>query len=157
MLKEIRQNAGITIEEASKIVGVPFRTYYRYEQNENYGNALKRSMIEKILQNEFEITETKGILTIEKIKMLLYEVFSKKENDVEFCFLFGSYAKGYAKENSDVDLCVSTSLKGLDFVGLIEEIRQKLHKEIHLLRFGDLANQQELLKEILKDGIKIYG
>ena len=76
---------------------------------------------------------------------------------IEFCFLFGSYAKGYAKENSDVDLCVSTSLTGLKFVGLSESIRNVLHKKIDLVRFSNLTNNIELINEIMKDGIKIYG
>jgi len=71
--------------------------------------------------------------------------------------LFGSYAKGYAKENSDIDLCVSTNLTGLRFVGLSEAIRDVLHKRIDLIRFNNLSDNFELVSEIMKDGIKIYG
>ena len=73
------------------------------------------------------------------------------------CALFGSYAKGYAGDESDVDLCVCTSLTGLAFVGLIEELRLALHKKVDLLRLSDISDNLDLLKEIMKDGIKIYG
>lgn len=74
-----------------------------------------------------------------------------------FCYLFGSYAKGYAKENSDINLCIATNLSGLKFVGLSGELRESLNKNIDLLRLLDIQNNIDLLNEIMKDGIKIYG
>ena len=71
--------------------------------------------------------------------------------------MFGSYSKGYAKDNSDIDLCISTSLTGVAFVGLIEELREALNKRIDLLRINDLKDNIELVEEIMKSGIKIYG
>ncbi len=60
------------------------------------------------------------------------------------------------KEKSDVDLCVSTSLIGLKYVGLSEAIRNTLHKNIDIVRIKDLKDNIELISEIMKDGIKIY-
>ena len=71
--------------------------------------------------------------------------------------LQGSYLRGEATEKSDIDLCVETSLKGFDFVGLSEDIRNLLHKKIDLIRFDTLENNFDLINEIMKDGIKIYG
>ena len=102
------------------------------------------------------ITEEKGILSINEISKLVGNVL-KKYNEVEFCYLFGSYAKGYAKENSDIDLCISTSLVGLSFVGLIEELRVSLNKKVDVLRLKDLNNNIDLINEIMKEGIKIHG
>ena len=56
-----------------------------------------------------------------------------------------------------MDLCISTSLTGLRFVGLIEELRVSLNKKVDLLRLSDMKNNIELLNDIMKDGIKIYG
>ena len=84
-------------------------------------------------------------------------MLSAYKEEVVFCYLFGSYAKGYATDTSDIDLCVSTSLTGLAFVGLIEELRKVLNKKIDLLRLSDLTNNEVLIQEIMKDGIKIYG
>ena len=79
------------------------------------------------------------------------------KGQIDFCYLFGSYAKGLANEKSDVDLYVSSSLTGVRFVGLIERLRQTLHKKIDLIRSSELSNNIELVNEIMKGGIKIYG
>ena len=156
-LKDYRTQVGITIKEASLISGVPVRTYIRYENDNSYGNVLKRKQILLILRKKFDITEDNGILSIDRIKECVEEVFSSYKEQISFCYLFGSYAKGYASDSSDVDLCVSTSLTGLSYVGLIEELRQKLCKKIDLIRLNDLSDNFELLSEIMKDGVKIYG
>lgn len=156
-LKDYRTQVGITIKEASLISGVPVRTYIRYENDNSYGNVLKRKQILSILREKFDITEDNGVLSIDRIKECVEEVFSSYKEQISFCYLFGSYAKGYASDSSDVDLCVSTSLTGLSYVGLIEELRQKLCKKIDVIRLNDLSDNFELLSEIMKDGVKIYG
>ena len=130
-LKEFRENIGISSLEASNACGMPLRTYQRYEQNNSYGSKLKRKAIFDILNDKYEITEDKGILKLENIKTKVSEVLDKYKDEVKFCYLFGSYAKGYAKENSDIDLCISTNLTGLKFVGLSGELREALNKNIY--------------------------
>ena len=76
---------------------------------------------------------------------------------LSFCYLFGSYAKGKATQTSDVDLLISTNVKGLKFYGLVEEIRTALHKRVDVLDMNQLKDNIELTEEIFKDGIKIYG
>ena len=156
-IKEYRTEHNITIMEASKVTNVPLRTYIRYESDESYGNALKRQAIFNALKERFEITETKGLLNVELIKKRCAIVFNKYRDEIEYCYLFGSYAKDYAMENSDVDLCISTTLKGLKFVGLIEELRVVLNKRVDLIRISDLKDNLDLINDIMKDGIKIYG
>ena len=58
---------------------------------------------------------------------------------------------------SDVDLLISANLKGLKFYGLVEEIRTTLHKKVDVLDVNQLKDNIELMNEILKDGVKIYG
>ena len=156
-LKEYRKGKGIKSKEASIVCGVPLRTYIRYENDDSYGSNLKRDKILSLLKEKYEVTEEKGLLSIEEIKNKVTDVFSKYKDEISFCYLFGSYVKGYAKEDSDVDLCISTSLTGLRFVGLIEELRVSLNKKVDLLRLSDMSNNIELLNDIMKDGIKIYG
>ena len=79
-----------------------------------------------------------------------------KEYPVHYCYLFGSYAKGNATEKSDVDLLVSTDVRGLKFYGLAEKLRTELKKNVDLLHLDQLKDNPELLDEILKDGEKIY-
>ena len=56
-----------------------------------------------------------------------------------------------------MDLLVSVNVKGLKFYGLVEELRTALHKKVDVLDINQLKNNMELIQEILKDGIKIYG
>ena len=77
--------------------------------------------------------------------------------DVGYCYLFGSYAKGKATEKSDVDLLVSTSVTGIRFYDLIEALREELGKKLDVLDLCQLSGNDELVNEILKDGIKVYG
>lgn len=157
-LKEIRKQNNLTQLDASTIVGVPVRTYRRYETDDKYGDILKRKIFINLLTEHCLITEERGLQTIEKIKEIVTELFENEyKGEIEFCYLFGSYAKGTAKETSDIDLYVSSTLTGLKFVGLIERLRQSLHKKVDLLRSSELINNIDLLNEIMKEGIKIYG
>ena len=101
------------------------------------------------------IDEEHGILETEDIIKKCTNVFEKY--DVNYCYLFGSYAKGKATAVSDVDLLISANLKGLKFYGLVEEIRTTLHKKVDVLDVNQLKDNIELMNEILKDGVKIYG
>lgn len=152
-LKSLRKSYNLSQFEASKLVDVPIRTYRRYEQDNLYGDSLKREKIIEILNQKAEITEEKGILTIETIQDSIIPILRKHQ--IRYCYLFGSYAKGCARENSDVDLLIDTELTGFDFFNLIEEIRVQLHKKIDLLRLKDLQPSNPIILDILKDGIKI--
>lgn len=156
-LKEYRKSLDVTIKEASEKIGISERTFSRYENDDNYGDVLKRKGIFESLKENFEITEIKGLLSIDKIKKIVSDVLEDYKESVDFCYLFGSYAKGYATGKSDVDLLIATSLTGFAFAGLIEKLRVALHKNVDLLRLNDIKENYKLLKEILQDCIRIYG
>ncbi len=154
-LRELRKNKGITQQEAANFLGVPLRTYSNYENDIKKQTSIKYIyMVEKLYTYGY-VDEENGILTLDEIKKACVEVFSKYS--VEYCYLFGSYAKGKAKATSDVDLLVCTNLSGLKFYGLVEELREALKKKVDVLDQKQLIDNFELTNEILKDGIKIYG
>ena len=101
------------------------------------------------------LDEEHGVLTIDEIKNICEKVFA--EYQVDFCYLYGSYAKGKAKGSSDVDLVISTAVTGLRFYELTEKLRESLHKKVDLLDVKQLLNNEALLKEVLKEGVRIYG
>ena len=152
-LKEIRQSLNITQIEAAKILGISRRSYQKYESS-NDANTKYEFLVYKMVQLT-KIDEENGVLTIEKIIDVVSKVLENYE--VKSCFLFGSYAKGKANGKSDVDLLIDSNVTGLDFFGLIEELRENLHKKVDLLTLDSISNSPDMLKEILKDGIKIYG
>ena len=101
------------------------------------------------------IDEEHGVLAIKDIIKICERVF--EQYDVNYAYLFGSYAKGRATGTSDIDILVSASVKGIEFFGLVEELRTELHKKVDVVDKNQLKGNLELTEEILKDGIKIYG
>ena len=154
-LKELRLQKQLTQEEAANLLKISRKTYIRYENGAIKEDSFKYQYVMKTLEAVNFIDEEHGVLTIEQIKRVSQEVF--KKYNVEFCYLFGSYAKGKANEKSDVDLLVSVPSDGLKFFELVEMLRMNLKKKVDLLDFNQLNNNPELTYEILKDGIKIYG
>lgn len=154
-LRELRKNKGLTQQQAADFVGVPLRTYSNYENDSKKQTSIKyKYMIEKLYTYGY-IDEENGVLTLEEIKKICVGIFSKYP--IEYCYLFGSYAKGKAKPSSDVDLLIHTTLSGLKFYGLVEELREQLKKKVDVLDQKQIMDNFELTNEILKDGIKIYG
>ena len=156
-LKEMRTEKGLTQAQCAQILGMPLRTYQNYESREKAGavDMLKYKYICNELQKYGQVDEEHGMLTVEKIKSVCAEVF--KNCSVDYCYLFGSYAKGKQNETSDVDLLVNGSFGGLEFYGMAEELRSALKKRVDLLLLPQIAGNAQLLNEILKDGIRIYG
>ena len=154
-LKELRISKQMTQKECAKILSIPLRTYVRYENDEEKTNSIKYNYLYEKLSSYGRIDESHGILDVEQIKNICNKIFNKY--DIRYCYLFGSYAKNKATEESDVDLFISMPLDGLKFYELIEELRIRLHKKIDLLDESQLNNNPELAKEILRDGVKIYG
>ena len=94
------------------------------------------------------------IYSIDDIKSALNPVFAK--HNVKKAVLFGSYVKGLANKHSDVDLLLDSGLKGLKFVGLIEDVRTALDKDVDVFDETHIIQGSRILSEISKDGVVIY-
>lgn len=151
----MRKQKGISQVECAKFLGVPIRTYQNYENDTSKESTMKYMFMMERLAEYGKIDETHGILTMEQIRNTCENVFSGL--NIDYCYLFGSYAKGKPTESSDVDLLISTSLSGMEFYDLIETLRERLNKKVDVLNREQLNDNSELVNEILKDGIKIYG
>ncbi|MBO4987689.1 MAG: helix-turn-helix domain-containing protein [Lachnospiraceae bacterium] len=154
-LKELRIEKKMTQQEVADLVGISLRSYKSYENDEEKQGTIKYNYIVEQLSKINQIDEETGILELEDIVRKCSKVFERYE--VNFCYLFGSYAKGKASPVSDVDLLISTNVRGLKFYGLVEEIRTELHKKVDVLDMSQLKENIDLTEEIFKDGIKIYG
>ena len=153
-LKELRLSLALSQTEAAKLLQISRRTYQNYEAKKDYLDKKYQYYLFQ-LQKLNTIDENHGILTIEYIKDTVAQVL--KKYDVNFCYLFGSYAKKKATPTSDVDLLIDSPITGLDYFGLVEDLRKSLNKKIDLLKLDQLTNNLELIQEIMKEGIKIYG
>jgi len=153
-IKDIRKMNKLTQVEASRITGIPIRTYKMYENDQSKIGSIKYNYILDKLSAYGFIDENHGVLSLEDIQSGVSEVLS--EYTVDYAILFGSYAKGLAEPISDVDLLISTEISGLKFFGIAEKLRTKLNKKIDLLDLKQLNGNQELLKNILGEGIRVY-
>ena len=154
-LKNLRMDKKLTQQQVADLVGISLRSYKSYENDAEKANTLKYNYIMQKLTEINPIDEEHGIIEVEDIKRKCARIFEKQ--DIKFCYLFGSYAKNKATPTSDVDLLISANIKGVKFFGLVEEIRSALHKKVDVLDVNQLKDNMELIQEILKDGIKIYG
>ncbi|MGM9935925.1 MAG: nucleotidyltransferase family protein [Candidatus Ornithomonoglobus sp.] len=93
---------------------------------------------------------TEKIYTPQQIKTILQPVF--KDYNIQKAILFGSYAKGSARQHSDVDILVDSGLKGLKFFGLLEDVTTSLDKKVDMIDVSQLEENSEVDNEIKKAG-----
>ena len=154
-LKDLRKEKKMTQQEVADLAGISLRSYKTYENDETKSDSIKYKFLMEQLTKVNFIDEEHGLLDVDDIKRKCTKVL--EQYDVNFCYLFGSYAKGKETPTSDVDLLISANIKGLKFYGLVEELRTVLHKKVDVLDMNQLKENLELTEEILKDGVKIYG
>ena len=88
-----------------------------------------------------------------------------KKYGVEKAYVFGSYARGDYKENSDIDIIiVAKNIKSLLIIGaILESLKKALNKEVDLIEEEcfDEKNVDEIDKQffdnIKKERVIIYG
>lgn len=110
-------------------------------------NAYILDLIEKDLCSK--------VLTIKQIKQRIKPVIEK--HGIKDVYLFGSYSRGEATEDSDVDIyCDSGDLRTLyDEVDLIEEFKEALGKDVDLVTIG--SNMPDYFRQQLEeDMIKLW-
>ena len=154
-LKRIRTSKRMTQQEAAAIIGVSLRSYVSYENDESKSLSAKYRFLLQEIAKINPVDEEHGVLTKDDIITVCRGIFS--EYEVEYCYLFGSYAKETATGSSDIDLLISTKITGLKYYELVEKLREGLHKKVDLLDYKQLLNNEGLLTEVLKYGVRIYG
>ena len=97
------------------------------------------------------------VYSLDEIKQMLYPIFMA--NAVYKATLFGSYAKGLATNKSDIDIVIDSrgELLNINFYGLLEEIKDKLRKEVDLFEVSEIKKDSSIYKEIEKEGILLYA
>ncbi len=78
-----------------------------------------------------------------------------REYGADRIFLFGSYARGTASPDSDVDLRIDRGkIRGWALGGLLIALEQALGKKVDLLTTGSL--DQEFLASIKREEVLLY-
>jgi len=96
------------------------------------------------------------MLSIEEIKSYIIPVIEKYP--VEKVILFGSYARGDAKETSDVDLIVESGgkMRNSKIFALGGDLLMALPVRVDVYDILEIKESSPLYNNIRKDGIIIY-
>ncbi len=96
------------------------------------------------------------IYQIDEIQSRLYPIFDSAP--VYRAILFGSYAKGCATEQSDVDIVIDSRGQLLDFnfYGVLEDVTQSLDKRVDMIEISEIQKNSPLFEEIEKQGVILY-
>ena len=94
-----------------------------------------------------------SVLTIKQIKDAILPIM--RRHGIDDVYLFGSYARGEANNNSDVDIyCGRGDIKSLyDEVDFAEELEAALGKKVDLVTIGSQMHwffKQQLEKDLIK-------
>ena len=94
------------------------------------------------------------IYTIDEIRKIIFPIAIRY--GVERMYLFGSYARGEATSQSDLDFRLDKgAIKGLvSLGGLYNDLSASFEKELDLLTTGSL--DEEFLNEIANEEIVVY-
>ena len=97
------------------------------------------------------------LYTVEEIKSKLHPIF--EENGVIRAILFGSYAKGEATEESDIDIAalVDDEMSIISFCEIADKVINELGKNVDFLYADDIIPGGKIDLELKKDGVLLYA
>jgi predicted nucleotidyltransferase/DNA-binding XRE family transcriptional regulator len=152
-IKRLREIFDLTQLELATLLGIPLKSIQNWEQGQRIPSPW---VIDLIYDRALINKQNYKVLTYLEIKKAVKEVASK--HDIKRVYLFGSYAKGLANPNSDIDLYIESNIYGLDYFGLSEEFRIALkdHK-VDMLSPKTVIKNSPIELEIKQSGILIYG
>ncbi len=89
-----------------------------------------------------------------RISMLKKKIVpTLKKYGIRKAGIFGSYARGDQKKNSDIDILIEFNDSLLTLVGIERELKEKLKKKVDLLTYKGI--NPHLKKDILSDEVRI--
>ena len=96
------------------------------------------------------------VYSIDELRSILREIFSNFA--VKKAILFGSYAKNTPTAKSDIDLVIDSEGKLLNiyFYGLLEDLVQRLQKNVDLFGITEIQKDSQIYNDILNEGVVIY-
>ena len=95
------------------------------------------------------------IFTITDIKALVKPIAEKY--NVDEIYLFGSYARNEANQNSDLDFLVfgGQNFKLTMIFSLAEELRAILNKNVDVFEINEINQDSEFYKTIMKERLRV--
>ena len=95
------------------------------------------------------------VFTITDIKALVKPIAEKY--NVDEIYLFGSYARDEADQNSDLDFLVfgGQNFKLTMIFSLAEELRAILNKNVDVFEINEINQDSEFYKTIMKERLRV--
>ena len=95
------------------------------------------------------------IIPIENITSMIRPLAEKYQ--VREIYLFGSYARGEADENSDLDFLVfgGEGFKLTNILALGEELREILKKNVDIFEIREINQNSEFYKTIMREKVLV--
>lgn len=95
------------------------------------------------------------IFTIKDIKNIVKPIAEKYR--VKEIYLFGSYARGEANENSDLDFLVygGERFKLTMIFSLAEELREVLKKDVDVFEINEINKDSDFYNAIMKERLLV--
>ncbi len=97
----------------------------------------------------------KAVITLENITALVKPLSEKYH--VKKIYLFGSYARGEADENSDLDFLVyiDERFKLTNVLALGEDLREALQKKVDIFEIHELNKDSEFYRNVMEEKILV--
>jgi len=112
----------------------------------------KEELKKKEEQADKKLIKNKINKSLIKIKPKIIKIL--KKNKIKKAGIFGSYAKGEQRKNSDIDILVEPPKGiGFGFAGIGIELENKLGKKVHLVTYKYISPY--IKKDILKEEVRI--
>jgi len=140
------------------------RKYYYRTSSVREGNKIKKKRVylgggltsgelaKKEIEADKSMLSEKANKKIGLFKDKIIKILRKYH--VKKAGIFGSYARGEQRKNSDIDIIIAPPKDmGLEFVGLALELEKKLKKKVDLLSYNGIHNL--IKKRVLEEERRI--
>ncbi len=145
--KDALNDSGLSMYSLAKQTGLPYTTINRLVNEKlsiNNCNAGAVFKIASALGVQMEVLmKDECVYTLDEIAERIAPV-AKKYN-IPKVYIFGSYARGEANPDSDVDLMIEGGdYSALDIAGIMEDFKVSLNKSIDLINYETLLQKSTI-------------
>ena len=115
-------------------------------------NLTKDNLEKKEAQADKKLIQEKVNKTLNQIKPKIIPIL--KKNNIKKAGIFGSYAKGEQRKNSDIDILVEPPKGiGFGFAGIEIELEKKLGRKVDLVTYKYISPY--IKKQVLNEEVRI--